>query len=154
MISASKTFQRGARLGLTTLSLFALSACGVQGSAGSRFSFPQSSNGQANGNFPINEQVFEPSAPQTASYSNELKRCDKLRDLADSITGPCGPAMTEYVNEISRNCYSWFQQMYNYECGGLESRLRNALNACSQDLSASFNFLPASCQSSLKRFFK
>lgn len=132
--------------------------CGYQGSAGSRFGIPggggNSTFGDGPGDYQIDPNAFNPQAPNAPEYTNELKRCDQLRNLADSITGPCGPDINRYADELSQNCYRWFQQMYNYECSGLENRLRNALNACSSDLSASFQFLNSSCQTSLRRFFK
>ena len=125
----------------------------------SGFRTPQGSNqsnntsGQTLTDPQVNDSNFDPGASAELN-DPALRRCYQLTQISFSITEPCGPAISEFSEELSRECVNGFNQMYNIGCNGLESRLRGGLQACARDVSQFWSFLPASCQSVLRQYYE
>lgn len=88
------------------------------------------------------------------NYSAELQRCDQYIGVADMVVTYCGAVFQENIDEISRGCYAAFQKLYDWECGRIESNVRNAASGCRQDIGEFWNYLPSSCRQALQRFMK
>lgn len=87
-------------------------------------------------------------------YSQELQTCDQYRQAGLSIVNPCGAIFQQNIEELSSGCRTKFNDLYNTDCNGLKARLEGVFNACNSDISEAMPYLPANCQSALRRFIK
>lgn len=93
------------------------------------------------------------SAPNSG-YSQDLKTCDQYRGISNSVAQACGATLQQNMDELSQDCASHFNDLYNIDCGGLRDRLQGVFNYCNSDISQFWSYLPQNCQTVLNRYIK
>lgn len=134
-----------------------LVACQQRGSSGSFGRFPGGGNDDSSDfSFDDGGSDFDAGGGSGGNTNTnpQPSACDQLVDITFSVTDPCGAVFQNNSEEISDGCNRAFNGLYNFDCNGLENRIRTAISACNSDVSAFWNFLPADCRNSLSRFYR